>query len=129
MNPHIEAPELLIWYLVNVQDDALMKARKLHVVTLHFLALFCAQGCAFAPNSGTKSPDPRVAGATAMCLAPSLQKAEDLASAVEPSVEAVKSKLSQGLPLTVVDIAPLVDLADLVLDVRACVLQVQASSK
>lgn len=61
-----------------------------------------------------------------MCIIPLYEKIGDAAAAAQPAVLAVRQKLESGAPFTVVDLAPLVELTDLVLDVRACAEQVQA---
>lgn len=84
---------------------------------------------ACAPLTSARNPEaPQKASAAAMCLIPLYQQASDAAAAAEPAVESVRKKLADGAPITVVDLAPLVELAELVLDVRACVLQVRAAA-
>lgn len=110
-----------------MQNETRIEVRH-HLCNLTILATTCAllNACSLVgPPKNTVNP--REASASALCLAPVLEKAGDLASAVEPAVEATKQKISEGRTLTIVDVAPLIDLANFVLDVQACVQTVQAA--
>lgn len=85
---------------------------------LHTCSLFVAS-CAIAPTQKTAPPPAYVA----LCLVAQMDRAGDLAAAAEPAYEATKKKLSDGVTPTVVDLAPLLELTDFVLDLRACVQQ------
>ena len=113
-------------YFVEVHDHATTQIRKLHAVRLHLIAVIYT-ACACSPLTTTNPSEvTRNASVAAMCIIPLYQKIGDAAAAAQPAVIAVRQKLESGAPFTVVDLAPLVELTDLVLDVRACAEQVQS---
>lgn len=111
---------------MHMQDDATRNVRKVaHVVILQVFLQFGA-GCALSgPKSATQVVSP--ASAAAFCLAPVLKEAGERVDAAKPAVEEAKRKLANAETLGIVEITPLISLADLILDVDACVEQVAAS--
>ena len=126
IDPRFETPQVRgTCYFVQVYDDTTTQIRKLHAVRLHCSAVIFTV-CACSPLTSTQPSDAtRRASVAAMCLIPLYDKIGDAAAAAEPAASSVRKKLETGAQFTIVDLAPLVELADLVLDVRACAVQVQ----
>jgi hypothetical protein len=118
-----QAPELHLCYFFEVDTHAngrVGKAAHLLIITLGLI--FCDGCSAFAQNS-THSPA-KPATAAAFCLAPVLSEAAERVAAVKPAVANAKKTFADGGAIGIVDGAPLISLAELVLDVNACYEQV-----
>lgn len=118
-----QAPEINIWYLFEVDTHANSRVGKVaHSLIITLGLIFCDGCAAFAPNS-THSPA-KPATAAAFCLAPVLSEAAERVAAVKPAVSNAKKTFAEGGAIGIVDGAPLISLAELVLDVNACYEQV-----